>query len=419
VLSRSAQPTIIPSALVTDPASLAPAASSPVSEHAVTFVRRSKATGEEQTFHVIGTAHVSQKSIDEVRDVIARVRPDTVCVELCATRFAALTDPTRFRSLDVPLLVRDGRAGFTLATFALQAFQKRMGDKLGVRPGAELLAATEAAKAIGAELVLADRDVQITLKRTWSNLGAVKRATLLVGLFASAFGEDAMDELDVESLKKREHISDMMGELGKKLPEVKVPLIDERDLYLLSHLEAAPGKTVVAVVGAGHLEGMLKNLGQTIDRAALEQLPRPGFAERLRAWAPVVLWLLALCAGVARGVPSQKLLVACAAPIVLATLGLLLAARARVESLLVGALTAPLLALVPAAPGRVLGGLEAALREPKPEDGARIGQDVTSLRTALANPVTRTLLVGVAADYGVGFGRLISIAWLLLRAIFA
>lgn len=388
----------------------------PTSPHAVTFVRRSKATGEEQTFHLIGTAHVSQRSVEEVTLAIETLRPDTVCVELCATRYAALTDERRFRTLDVPQLIREGRAGATLATLALQAFQKRIGDRLGVRPGAELLAAAEAAQRLGATLVLADRDVRITLHRTWANLGALKRATVLVGLFASAFGGDELDEEQVEALKKREHIADLMSELGRKFPDVKVPLIDERDQYLISHVEAAVGKTVLAVVGAGHIEGMLKNLGKDIDRAALEVFPKTRAVEWLRAFMPIVLGAVAAALAFVRHVPPAALLFAWCLPIVSFLLLFLFAARARAETCLVGAVTAPLLALVPGAPARVLGGLEAVLRKPSPEDGARLGREVTSFHAARMNRVTRTLLVAVGADYGVGLGRLVALGWLLLRA---
>lgn len=415
VLSRSPGVTII-TRPVTDVNEPAPATAEPVSPHATTFIRRSRATGEEQTFHLIGTAHISKKSVEEVTLAIESLRPDTVCVELCATRYAALTDPSRFRALDVPAIVREGRAGFTLATLALQAFQTRMGARLGVRPGAELLAAVAAAERVGAAVVLADRDVQTTLKRTWGNLGIVKRVVLLIGLFASAFGGDELDEEQVEALKRREHISDMMTELGRKFPEVKVPLIDERDQYLVSHIVEAPGNTVVAVVGAGHVDGMLKILGNSVDRSALEVVPMPSFAARLRPWAPVLLAAVAVRFALARGVPPGALFVAWVGPTAVGASLLLLAARARIETWLVSAVASPLLAFVPGSASRVLGGLEAALRVPSPEDGARVGREVTSMRSALSNPVTRTLLVTVAAEYGVGLGRLIAVAWLLVRA---
>ncbi len=185
---------------------------------------------------------------------------------------------------------------------------------------------------------------RITLHRTWANLGALKRATVLVGLFASAFGGDELDEEQVEALKKREHIADLMSELGKKFPDVKVPLIDERDQYLISHVEAAVGKTVLAVVGAGHIEGMLKNLGKDIDRAALEVFPKTRAVEWLRAFMPIVLGAVAAALAFVRHVPPAALLFAWCLPIVSFLLLFLFAARARAETCLVGAVTAPLLA---------------------------------------------------------------------------
>ena len=387
------------------------------SPHAVTVVRRARETGEERTFHLVGTAHVSRRSVAEVRELILAVRPDTVCVELCPTRFAALTDETRWRSLDVAAIVRQDRAGFVLATLALQSFQQRMGERLGVKPGAELLAATEAAREIGAELVLADRDAQITLRRAWANLGLAKRGLLAAGLAATALGSDDIDEADVEALKQREHVSDVMSELGKKLPEVKVPLIDERDRYLTSRIEESPGRTVVAVVGAGHVEGMLKSFGVAVDRGSLESIPPPRGRDRLASFVPLALAALGALVAHRHGVTTGTLAVAWLVPTTAALGLLLLAARARLETWLVALVTAPLLALVPGAGSRVLGGLEVALRAPSAADGARLGKDLARAREALANPVLRSLLVAVAAGQGALLGRLVAAAWLAVLAL--
>jgi len=390
------------------------APTAPTSSSTVTLVRRSKATGEERTFHLVGTAHVSRKSVEEVREMILATRPDTVCVELCATRHAALTDDTRWRSIDAASIVGEGRAGFVLATLALQSFQKRMGDKLGVRPGAELLAACDAAREVGAEVVLADRDAQITLRRAWANLGLAKRLVLGAGLFASALGTDAIEEADIEALKERKHVSDVMGELGRRLPEVKVPLIDERDSYLASGIEESPGATVVAVVGAGHVEGILATFGARVDRAALEAPPPPRVGQKLAAGLPVALALgLALLAS-SRGAAPMSLALAWVAPAT-AALGLaLLAARARVETWLVALVTAPLLALVPSASSRVLGGLEVTLRRPSPDDGARLGRELSVPREALVNPIVRALVVAVVAELAASVGRLVAVVWLVV-----
>ncbi|HHH11787.1 MAG TPA: TraB family protein, partial [Sorangium sp.] len=250
-------------------------------------VRRRAKNGDpesERTFHILGTAHVSQKSIEEVREVIRKVRPDTVCVELDKMRYEALTDDTRWRKLDIFQVIRDGKVLFLMASLALQSFQKRIGEKLGVRPGAELLAAVEIAEEIGAKVVLADRDVQATLKRTWRNLSFVSKGKLLAALVGSLFDSTELEEEEIEALKNRDQITDAMSQLAEAMPEVKGPLIDERDQYLMSAVEDAPGKVVVAVVGAAHVDGMTRHLGKSVDRDKLSEIPQPSLISRSLKW---------------------------------------------------------------------------------------------------------------------------------------
>src|SRR5690606_31528412 len=136
---------------------------------------------------LIGTAHVSKRSVDEVRRVILEERPDTVCVELDAGRYKMLMDKSVWQKLDVFQVIRQKRVLFLLSSLALGAYQRRMGEKLGVSPGAELLAGVEAAEEVGAEVVLADRDVQATLKRTWANLSFWDKIQMSSGLISAPF----------------------------------------------------------------------------------------------------------------------------------------------------------------------------------------------------------------------------------------
>src|SRR5262245_43241563 len=227
-------------------------------------------------YFVVGTAHVSQRSVDEVRHVIAEVKPDVVCVELCKPRHDALTKDSAFRDLDVFKVVREGRTLYLLAHLALASYQRRIGASLGVKPGAELLAAVEAANANAVPIELIDRDINVTLKRTWRNLGLWKRSLLLSSLIVGWESDDApvaepITEKAIEDLKEPKALSEMLTELGRVVPQIKAPLIDERDQYLASKLaEAGAGRrTVVAVVGAAHVPGIHTWFGTPIDRAAL------------------------------------------------------------------------------------------------------------------------------------------------------
>ncbi len=233
---------------------------------------------------LVGTAHVSQKSVDEVRRVIAEERPDTVCVELDEGRYKTLIDKSAWQKLNVFEVVRQKRVLFLLSSLALGAYQRRMGEKLGVSPGAELLAAVEAAKEIGAEVILADRDVQATLKRTWANLSFFDKMQMASGLVSAPFAVEDIDEIKIEELKDKDTIGEMMHEVAEQMPRIKKPLIDERDEYLMSMIQEAPGKKIVGVVGAAHVAGMVTRLGMKVDREELSKIPPPSRLIGILKW---------------------------------------------------------------------------------------------------------------------------------------
>ncbi|MBI4952394.1 MAG: TraB family protein [Myxococcales bacterium] len=368
--------------------------------------------------HVVGTAHVSRHSVAEVEAIIERLRPDTVCVELCPLRYAALASEGRTQALDLRALVRRGDAPFVLASLVLQGYQRRLGKKLGVVPGAELLAAAKKAREVGAELVLADRDVRATLRRVWHNLPFRSRVMVGLGLVATLVDTQEVSEADVEQLKKREHVKDVMAELARLVPGLKAPLIDERDRYLMSAIEDAPGARVVAVVGAGHVAGMIQAQGQRADRAALSAIPSRRLAAELRRWL-----LPALCAGavalaLARGVPVVSLLVPWLVATAAAAFVVTAYARPKPGSLLAATLLAPLAALLPPIdPTVVVGSVEARLRPFGEADRQRLADDTTSFRGLRGNPVSRVLLVAVLARLGARLGAFVGAILLWIRAL--
>ena len=178
---------------------------------------------------LVGTAHVSQKSVAEVTRVIREERPDTVCVELDETRYKTLVDKAAWQKLNIFEVIRQKRVLFLLSSLALGAYQRRMGEKLGVLPGAELLAAVQTAEEVGAKVVLVDRDVQATLKRTWANLSFWDKSQMVAGLVSAPFAVEDIDETKIEALKDKDTIGEMMHEVAREMPRVKGPLIDERD----------------------------------------------------------------------------------------------------------------------------------------------------------------------------------------------
>jgi pheromone shutdown-related protein TraB len=371
--------------------------------------------------YLVGTAHVSQRSVDDVGRVIQELRPDTVCVELDQSRHQALVDPKRWRHLDIFQVIRERRVSFLLTSLVLSSYQRRLGEKLGVRPGAEMLAAIEHAAKVGAVLVLADRDIQATLKRTWAALSAWDCAQLVGTLVGSLFAKGEITQEQVESLKDRDTISELVREFAEVMPRLQRPLIDERDRFLMSAIRDSPGQTVVAVVGAGHVGGMVNYLHAEVDRQALSELPRPSPLRLALPWIIPVLVALAFYHGYAdRGLGGlRELALIWVASTALVAVAASLLGRPKPLTLLTLAFAAPIGALFPVfAPAMLAAHVEARLRRPDVNDREALSR-VASLSDWYANRFTRVLLVGFAATIGVVFGAcagvLLVVATALLR----
>ncbi|MCX5870461.1 MAG: TraB/GumN family protein [Deltaproteobacteria bacterium] len=211
-----------------------------------------------RTILLVGTAHISQESVDLVRKVIQQEQPDGVCIELDEKRYLALTEKKRWQALDLKQIIKDKQLSTLMVNLLMASYQKKLGEQLGVKPGAELLAAAQSAKEQNIPITLCDRDVRITLRRAWKSTSLFKKGYLLITLFASLFDDTKISEERLAELKQKDVLSELMGEMGEILPNVKKVLIDERDIYLSEKIKATTGKRLVAVVGAGHVAGIQK-----------------------------------------------------------------------------------------------------------------------------------------------------------------
>jgi pheromone shutdown-related protein TraB len=368
--------------------------------------------------HIVATAHVSRRSVEEVEQVIDSVRPDTVCVELDATRYESLMDDQRWAKLNLSEAIREKRAAYLLTSIVLVAYQRRIGKRLGVEPGAELRAAVRKAAEVHAELVLADRDIQATLKRSWANLSRTEKLKLVELLIVAPFvGEEEVDEDQVERLKDRDGFNEMLAELARQMPGLKTPLIDERDSYLMSTIAEAPGQRIVAVVGAGHVQGMLANVGKPVDRGALSCLPPPSMVQRVLRWLVPVVVFGALYLGYRERQLDGifRMLMAWSVPTALLSTAATALAGGKIPSVLTALVVSPVTALSPTRiTGRVVGLLEARLRTPTLADCQRVYDDVATLRGIYRNPLTRVLLVTLAAGIGSVLGAYVAVAWMLV-----
>lgn len=364
---------------------------------------------------LVGTAHISARSAEEVAEVIAQVKPDAVCVELCEARHHSLMNPEAWREMDLVQVIRKKQATALLAHLVLAAFQRKLGDRLGVKPGAEMVQALESAGQVGAEVVLADRNIRTTLLRTWRTLHWWDKLKVIGQLPLTLLMSPTLDEQDIEALKSQDMLSQVMEAFSKSFPRAKVTLIDERDQFLSEKIRSAPGEKIVAVVGAGHVKGILEHLHgprRPVDMEGLMTVPRGG---RVLFWAQwlvpvIVLGLIGYGFFSANAAVSWEMVkIWVLANGILAAAGAALA-LAHPVTILVAFLAAPLTSLNPlVAAGWVAGFCEAVLHKPRVRDFENLASDITSLRGFWRNGITRILLVVALANLGSSAGTLVGI----------
>ena len=361
---------------------------------------------------IIGTAHISKESIEEVSEAIHELKPDSVCVGLSEGRYESIRKPDHWKNMDIVKVVREGKAPMLMMNLILSAFQKKMGDKLGVKPGAEMVKAIQVAEETGSNIVLADRDVTITFKRAWGILSFWEKIKLVGQIFMSVFESPDISEDDVENLKEGDMLTEAIDMMAKELPGIKSVLIDERDQFQAARILEAEGETVVAVVGAGHVPGIVMHMENPGDISDLEAIPPPGKLGRFLKWG-IPIGILAIIAygffGMDTDVSLEMIKRWILANGILSAVGALLAGG-HMLTVAVAFVAAPITSLNPTiAAGWVSGLTEAWIRKPKVEDFENLAQDITSIRGFRKNEITRILLVVVFSNLGSGIGTFIGI----------
>jgi len=362
-------------------------------------------------FILVGTAHVSKGSTDLVRDVIEREKPDRVAVELDAQRYQALTERERWESLDIKEIIRKKQLATLIVNLLLAAYQKRIGLKLGVMPGTELLEAVRAAEENGIPVTLADRDVRVTLRRAWRSMSFWRKSLFLSALLASLFDDKELTEAQIQELLKRDVLSELMKDLGEAMPELKKVLIDERDLYLSHKIREAPGERVVAVVGAGHLEGIRKALLEyrEADLPELNRIPSVSPAWKWIGWSlPVAIvgsigyigWTQGPAAA---GDSALFWILASGTP---CALGAVLA-LAHPLTILAAFVSAPITTLSPVlGAGYVTAFVQAFLRPPLVKEFQTVAEDVTKLKRWWQSRLLRVFLAFILPSLGASLGMI-------------
>ncbi len=226
---------------------------------------------------IVGTAHVSEKSVQEVVRKIEETRPDIVAVELCLPRYRALTGQEEEKEIKISELLSGGKLYLLLVQWFMAYIQRKIGEDMGVKPGSEMLAAIEAARRIGARVALVDRDIGITIQRFWSAMGILDKIRLVWSMLPAAIGWGG-EEIDIDSITQADIVSQMISEFRKISPGAANVLVDERDAFLARNLFLLSKQgRVLAVVGAGHREGITKHLEHPERIPAIEGLnKKPG-----------------------------------------------------------------------------------------------------------------------------------------------
>ncbi len=356
-------------------------------------------------FVIVGTAHISRESADLVREVIERERPDCVCVELDAQRYEALSHKTRWENLDIKQVIRNKQLSALLAQLLLASYQRKLGGELGILPGTELLEATKVAEEFGIPVALCDRDVRVTLRRAWASMGFFKKVMLLSTLMVSVFERPKITEEDLRRLRQQDVLTELMRELGEAMPALKFTLIDERDGYLTQKMREAQGQRIVAVVGAGHVEGICRALEENrpIDLAPIESVPPVGNTWKYVGWGIPALILGSLgFIAVTKGpeVAGENLVFWIVANGVPSTIGAI-AALAHPVTIACAFFVAPVTSLTPViGAGYVLAFLQAYIQPPVVREFESLAEDVGVARQWWRNRMLRVLLVFVLTTLG-------------------
>ncbi|WP_321429814.1 TraB/GumN family protein [uncultured Methanolobus sp.] len=368
---------------------------------------------------LVGTAHVSEKSVMEVNAAIERENPDIVAVELCRSRYEAIKGNVKNADIPVKELLKEGKVYFYLVHMLLAHIQKKFADEMGVQPGAEMISAIEAAEANGAQVLLIDRDVQVTLQRFWSKMGFIEKLKMLGGLIGAVLGIGGTQDIDMDNITNQDMVSMLVEEFRDTSPNAVKVLIDERDAYMSNNLvKAAMGgnKKIVAVVGAGHRAGIQRYLEnpKTIPRINYGvEAPKKKFGiMKLFGVLVVALALGTFALLILSGVPLETLALAFAWWFiingVLSAIGTILA-RGHPYSVLTAFSVAWLTSLNPMMAAGWFAGLMEAKYRPPTTDNFKELVEIETTEDMMNNNLFRVVMVAALANLGSMIGTFLGV----------
>ena len=365
---------------------------------------------------IIGTAHVSENSVNEVKDAIYEQQPEVVAIELDRGRYTRLKQEMvgfeEDNTISVSQIIKENKVGLFFVTTLLSYFQSKVGDDVDVRPGAEMVGAIEACEDLQIPIALIDRDITITLQRALNKMGFMEKAKFMFGLIASALGFGDEEDVDIEELKNPDNLDDLMEMFKDEAPSVYETLVHERDAYLAGRLMQIPQDRVIAVVGAGHRPGIERYLDNPETLPPLHELEqietKKGipWVKILLAMIPilfVVIFFLAFISGINITGNIYEFIVI---SMLMGFIGSILSGS-KIQSAIVGGVVAPLTIIHPLlAAGWFSGLTEAKFRKVRQSDIKNLAK-IESLRDLWNNNIFRILLVVIGTNLGVSKATLV------------
>ena len=363
----------------------------------------------EKEIILIPTEHVSSESADLVRETIKEEDPDSICIELDDQRYKNLKNPDAWKNTNIIDIIKQKKVTLLIANLILSSYQKNIAKKLKTKPGQEMVEGIKASEEMRKDLVLADRDIQKTFMRIWRKMGFFERIKLFFSLMAVDDDEEVSEE-DLQKLIERDNLELAIENMGKDYPEIAATLLHERDKYLAYNIKNAPGKKVIAILGAAHTPGVEKEIFKDQDIEELNKVPPKRLSSKIIPWIIPILIIVLIAIGFRQnsdtGVDQIKSWFLFNSVFAGAFTALCLP---HPLSILTAFVMAPFTSMNPMlACGWFAGIVEATLKKPTVEDVNNIPDDVFSIKRWIKNKFLKALLVVILANLGSSIGTIIA-----------
>lgn len=383
-----------------------------MNESSVTMIENNvtKLNYQDKEILLIATAHVSKESVALVKQVIEEEQPDSVCIELDEERYQNIQNPKAWEATDIVKVIKSKKVGFLAANLLLSSYQKKMAKKLNTTVGGEMLQGMESAKAVDAELVLADRNIQTTFLRIWRKLSFWEKSKL-IGSFLFSFDDDTdISDQDLQDLLQEDMLESAISGMRKHFPKIGDILISERDQYLAAKIKEAPGKKVVAVLGGAHVPGVKNEIFKTQDIQSISEVPAKSSFSKVAPWIiPAIITGMLIYSFVLNFETGLQQLSAWL--LWTGTLAAVFTALSLAHplSILTSFLAAPITTLHPMlACGWFAGLVEASVKKPTVLDVQNISTDIFSFKGIFKNRFLKILVVIFMSNLGGSIGTLIA-----------